>query len=251
MKKNILLIMFCLLIMGGCQQRTQQTQNQTQVQDSVSTEIPKTTATAASMEFDAEAKPDLTKNAYFIFDGSGSMSDPPDECNGPQKFSDKLSGAKWAIKEFMKKVPDDINIGLYVFDDNGRRELIPLGPNQKKKFINAIDAIASSGGTPLKDSIIFGVNQLKKQYKKQLGYGEYRLIVITDGIAERIPMAVEFANKNDIPIYAIGLCIAEDHPLRTLARSYQAADNFEDLAKGLEQTLAEMPSFDATAFEGL
>ena len=52
-----------------------------------------------------------------------------------------------------------------------------------------------------------------------------------------------------MPIYAIGLCIGEDHPLRRLAVSYRAADNFADLAQGLQETLAERPDFDPTEFE--
>lgn len=254
------LLMICM-IMGGCEQQSQtqnqssqtyshtQTQTQTATKPTTSRSDPLSEAMA---DFDATGEPDMTKNLYFIFDGSGSMDERPGgNCTGDQSFKKKLPGAKWAVNEFMKTVPIDMNIGLYVFDSNGRREVVSLGARNHDKFTEAVDLIESGRGTPLKESIIFGTDQLIKQYKKQLGYGSYRLVVVTDGEAEGIPRAVQYADKHGIPIYAIGLCIGEKHPLRTLVRSYQAADNFQDLAGKLEEVLAEAPSFDATAFEGL
>jgi len=192
----------------------------------------------------------LDRNFYFIFDGSGSMSAPPmGACKGEQNFESKLDGAKWAIKEFLKQAPDDISLGLYVFDGVGQREVEPLAKNNRKAFLTAVDRISAGGGTPLAKAIEFGADKLVAKYKKQLGYGEFRLVVVTDGLAEKIPDSVKYASKYGMPIYAIGLCIEEEHPLRRYAASYRAADSFQDLAKGLEETLAELPSFDPTEFE--
>ena len=66
-------------------------------------------------------------------------------------------------------------------------------------------------------------------------------MVVTDGRADKIPEAARYAAHFGMPIYAIGLCIDEDHPLRRYAVSYRAADSFDDLAQGLEETLAELP----------
>lgn len=198
-----------------------------------------------------DAEVSLARNFYFVFDGSGSMGDPPDsDCRGSASYGDKLEGAQWAVIEFLKNVPEDINIGLYVFDNNDSREVVPLGSDNRDAFIQAIHSVRAGGGTPLADSLVHATNQLVQQYKKQLGYGEYRIVVVTDGIAEAIPQAAVFAMEYGIPIYAIGLCVGSDHPLRTYAVSYRAADSFEDLARGLEETLAELPSFDVESFEG-
>jgi hypothetical protein len=191
----------------------------------------------------------LTRNFYFVFDGSGSMNDRPDGgCRGDQKFKTKIDGAKWAAREFLKLVPPDVNVGLYVFDSRGQRELVPLGSAQAKALADGIDQVRAGGGTPLAEAIRFATDRLVKQYKMQLGYGEYRLVVVTDGIAERIPEAATYAAQHGVPIYAIGLCIGTDHPLRRYAVSYRAADSFSDLAAGLESTLAELPAFDAGEF---
>lgn len=192
----------------------------------------------------------LTRNFYFVFDGSGSMADGPDgSCGGDKSFLTKIEGAKWAVREFIKKVPTDVNLGLYIFDSNGQREVVSLSPGIHKKFLNEIDNVQASGGTPLARGIYYGTERLVEQYKRQLGYGEYRLVVVTDGQADSVPEASLNAIKYGISIYAIGLCIGDNHPLRQYALSYRAADSVEDLRRGLEQTLAELPNFDINKFK--
>ena len=196
------------------------------------------------------AETSLARNFYFIFDGSGSMkSEPGGACSGDQRSASKLEGAQWAVKEFLAKVPGDVNIGLYIFDRGGRQEVVPLGSGNRDRFLAAINNIRAGGGTPLAPAIQFGAERLVEQYQRQLGYGEYRLVVVTDGRADKIPEAARYAAHYGMPIYAIGLCIDDDHPLRRYAVSYRAADSFDDLAQGLEETLAELPTFDATEFE--
>jgi len=192
---------------------------------------------------------DMSRNFYFILDGSGSMNAATDRhCGGDQEFPDKISGARWAIRKFLEKVPDDVNIGLYVFSYTQTGEVTPLGKNNRSEFLRAVDSIMAGGETPLADAIRYGTDQLMKMYRKQLGYGEYRLVVVTDGLAREIPEAAIYAARHGIPVYAIGLCVEADHPLRRYAVSYRAADNFSDLQRSLEETLAENPVFDATEF---
>lgn len=196
------------------------------------------------------AEASLARNFYFIVDGSGSMkSKPGGACRGNQRAASKLAGAQWAVREFLSKVPDDVNIGLYIFDREDRREVVSLGTGNRQHFMDSVDNLQAGGGTPLAPAIQLATDKLVEQYKRQLGYGEYRLVVVTDGRADQIPEAARYAANFGMPIYAIGLCIDEDHPLRRYAVSYRAADSFEDLAQGLEETLAELPDFDATDFD--
>ena len=190
---------------------------------------------------DIDGDASLTRNFYFVFDGSGSMGGM---CVGQVK----LQGAKEALRRFLTKVPADANLGLFVFDDRGIYEAVPLGPNNRAAFMQSIDQIKNGGGTPLARSIRFGTDRLVAQYKRQLGYGEYRLLVVTDGQASGIPEAARYAARYGMPIYAIGLCIGGGHPLRTFAVSYREANNYEDLESALEETLAELPVFDVTEF---
>jgi uncharacterized protein with von Willebrand factor type A (vWA) domain len=187
-----------------------------------------------------------TRNFYFVIDGSGSMNDA---CASDQQFAHKIDGAKWAVSEFLASVPDDANLGLWMFDSRGSSERVPLGPNNRKAFEKVIKDCKAGGATPLAAAIHQGVDRLVGQYKKQLGYGEFRLVVVTDGMAEEIPAAAEYAASYGIPIYTIGLCIGNEHPLRRVSVSYRAADSAADLKAGLEAALAESETFDPVQFK--
>jgi Ca-activated chloride channel homolog len=195
----------------------------------------------------------LTRNFYFIFDGSGSMSEGLNkQCQGDKRFGSRLEGAKWAVEQFIPLVPPDVNLGLWVFDAKGNSERLPLTPESRAQFLAAVQKIRAGGRTPLTEAIEQGVNHLVQQRDKQLGYGEFRLIVVTDGQAtERpLPHAVAYARERRIPIYTIGLCLGAQHELRRYSVSYRAADSMDALRRGLEETLAETNVFDPQTFPG-
>ena len=195
----------------------------------------------------------LTRNFYFIFDGSGSMSEAlTKQCTGDRRFGSRLDGAKWAVEQFLPLMPRDVNLGLWIFDADGNRERVPLGPDNHAAFLTEVRKTRASGNTPLTESIEQGVNRLVQQRDQQLGYGEFRLIVVTDGQAtgRPLPQAVNYAREQRIPIYTIGLCIGEKHELRKYSVSYRAADSIEALKRGLEETLAETSVFDPKTFSG-
>lgn len=193
----------------------------------------------------------LTRNFYFIFDGSGSMAESLNQqCQGDKQFATRLAGAKWAVEQFMPQVPSDVNLGLWVFDSQGNRERVPLAASNRERFLTAIQTTLAGGNTPLTESIEQGVNRLVQQRERQLGYGEFRLVVVTDGEAtgRPLPRAVLYARERQIPIYTIGLCLGEQHELRKYSVSYRAANSMEALKAGLEETVAETPLFDVQTF---
>ena len=187
----------------------------------------------------------VVRNFYFIIDGSGSMNE---DCKGDKAFEHKIDGAKWAVREFLAHVPEEANLGLLVFDEHGTSERVALGPGNRRAFSAAVQAITAGGSTPLAASMHAAVGKLIAQYKRQLGYGEYRLVIVTDGQAEGIPEAAAEATAYGFPIYTIGFCIGSDHPLRQVSVSYRAADSALDLQAGLEAAVAEVESFDPTSF---
>jgi hypothetical protein len=193
----------------------------------------------------------LRRNFYFVFDGSGSMKDPPPASDqGDHSFNSKIAGAKWAVNEFMKTVPQNVNLGLFVFDARGEREVLPLGPNNRKQFLDDINAVQAKGWTPLGDAVSKGALALAKQYKQQLGYGEYKMIVITDGEADdKIENGIAKAMKYNIPIYTIGFGIGPTHSLRKYSISYRSADSAKQVESALEEAAAELDVFDAPSFK--
>jgi Ca-activated chloride channel homolog len=180
------------------------------------------------------------KNYYIILDGSGSMS------------GNKLAVAKVALKKFISLIPRDSNIALTVFDRNGNSERASFG-STRMEISSAIDGVEAGGQTPLGKSIEIAGENLGKQSKRQLGYGEYNLVIITDGQAsdvKRMDRAVKkILNESPIVIHTIGFQIGKGHSLNQPGKIYyKTAKNFDELSKGLEEVLAEIEDFTVKKF---
>lgn len=187
-------------------------------------------------------------NFYFLFDMSGSMNDI---CSGERK----IDGAKEAVARFMKNVPDNVNIGLMVFGTrtaDGYEEALPLGPGNKERFLDIINSLQPTSQTPLGEALNAGVERIVEQYKKQLGYGIYRIIIITDGEQTGIGLKepCEYLSRHGfIGLYSIGLCMKKSHTLKKYSLSYRDANNYEELEQALVEATAESDIFDATLFD--
>lgn len=203
------------------------------------------------VEFDeTQGEASIDKNYYFLFDVSGSMAE---ECD----YKKKIIGAKSAMTTFLEKVPDDINMGLLFFgvstDEYGIEEKVPLGKNNRADIKFAIQNAEPDGGTPLSNAVIYGTNQLIEKYKQQLGYGEYRLIIITDGLAsdpDQFKKTLYTTSRYPfIAIYGIGLCMEQKNVINNYALKYTDANNYEELGRALDETLAELEEFDIDEFD--
>ncbi len=189
----------------------------------------------------------LAKNFMVVFDQSGSMSER--SCN--DRSQTKTEAAKIALSEFSKTVPESSNLGLVIFDGHGINEKVPMGTGNENraKFLAQVQASGPGGGTPLLSAVTLGFNKLLEQARKQLGYGEYHLVVVTDGEAnsgQDPQKVVEVAAKTPIMIHTIGFCIKGGHSLNQAGITlYQEAGDLASLQKGLRDVLAEAPSFDA------
>ncbi len=190
-----------------------------------------------------------TKNYYVVFDGSGSMGGS--SCT---MEDNKLYSAKGALAHFAAGLPRDAQIGMLAFDATGLSERVSLQPYDQNIFDRAVAAVTADGGTPLSRAITLAHQQLTAQAKLQLGYGEYHLVVVTDGEANEgeEPNAVvdQILAESPVIIHTIGFCIDQRHSLNQPGRvRYLAADNDQALQQGLESVLAEAPEFEVISFE--
>ena len=190
----------------------------------------------------------LTTNIYVVFDGSGSMSDAG--CSGGSK---KVVAAKKALIAFADSLPVDANLGMLAFDTAGTSERVALGSRNRPLFKSSVEQVKPGGGTPLKTAITEAYDRLTDQAKKQLGYGEYHLVVVTDGAAserEDPTITVSTVLKDSpVIVHTIGFCINEDHSLNQPGRTlYRTANDTKSLQQGLQTILAEAPSFTTTEF---
>jgi uncharacterized protein with von Willebrand factor type A (vWA) domain len=191
----------------------------------------------------------MAKNYYVVLDGSGSMQ--AKDCSGDQS---KLEAAKAALAVFAESVPADANLGLQVFDKSGVRERLPLGTGNREQFIGVVNSVRATGNTPLSDSVTQAYGKLLNQGKKQLGYGEYHLVIVTDGEADTGQNPTVVVNKllkeSPVVLHTIGFCIGSDHSLNQAGRTiYKAADNPGALRQGLADVLAEAPAYSPSKFK--
>lgn len=191
----------------------------------------------------------LAKNYVLIFDGSGSMGET--DCGGGRA---KIIAAREAVMEWSKTVPGSANLGLVSFHAGGEQmTVLDLGVGNREEFIKTIQRIQAGGKTPLTNAFKQAFLILEKQAQSQLGYGEYVIVVVTDGIANNpnnLTSAVgRILKSTPIDIYTIGFCISGTHSLNQKGRTmYRSADNPEQLRQGLKEVLAETEEFDIADF---
>ena len=202
----------------------------------------------ANREENALSKNLLAANYYIILDGSGSMDG--DQC---AEGTTKMAVAKTAITQFAEQVPVDANLALYSFDGMGSSERIHLATENRVPFFEKIKTIETGGGTPLATAIRYGYQQLAAQAAKQLGYGEYHLVVVTDGIASNGEKPNQILKtvlqQSPVVIHSLGFCLDESHSLNQPGlTAYTAASNADELQRGLQAVLAESTDFVTDSF---
>ncbi|OUS30302.1 hypothetical protein A9Q99_07475 [Gammaproteobacteria bacterium 45_16_T64] len=262
MKKiSILLSVAAMLGASGCKDNSNSTDSQ-----SVSRSLP-TTQEAMPVIPAAPAKlvdytwPDVSEsepieladdalavNYYVILDGSGSMESR--KCAGN---STKMEVAKQALAAFSGAIPATANLGMLAFDQRGINERLPLGQQNRPAFIDEVNRVTATSSTPLKTALNKAFKKLTEQGKKQLGYGEYHLVVVTDGDASvgenPTHMVDEIYQDSPVILHTIGFCIDQRHSLNQPGKTYyKSADNPEALKAGLENVLAELDAFGINEF---
>jgi Ca-activated chloride channel family protein len=190
-----------------------------------------------------------TANYYVVLDGSGSMMSK--ECGGG---TSRIKAAVEATKQFFATAPADANVGLAAFDRRTISERVPLGTGNRDALNAALQDIDAGSATPLLTAIKIGYEKLTMQARLQLGYGEYHLVVVTDGepdprSEDPSPIVERILTESPVVLHTVGFCIDADHVLNQPNRMYYAsATSPQQLEKSLQAVLAEAPAFNATNF---
>ncbi|KPJ86120.1 hypothetical protein AMJ57_00530 [Parcubacteria bacterium SG8_24] len=178
------------------------------------------------------AQPELDRaNIVVVVDASGSMD------------GWKMQAARDALKKVLGQLSGDVNVGILVFPHAGW--VYDLGPLDRGRLNSAIDAIDSGGGTPLATFIKKGADRLLDQRTKQLNYGSYRLLVVTDGEAdygERSEMErwTPEVVARGITLDVIGVDMDQQHTLAQWAHTYRNAKDPASLESTISQVFAEV-----------
>jgi len=177
-------------------------------------------------------------NVVILLDASGSMEDH-------MKGTVKMDAAKRAITDVLKTVPTTTHVGLLVFSGRNKRNdwVFPLGPRDDEKLLNALQPIQPNGSTPLGRYVKVGADRLLQAREKQLGYGTYRLLVVTDGEANDPELLDQFTPAviaRGITMDVIGVAMRQHHALATMAHSYRRADDPASLQRAIAAVLGEI-----------
>ena len=144
---------------------------------------------AAESKTNKEAETSLSihkENIVVLLDASGSMNDPFSATNQDNEAITKIQVAKEALETVLNQLAEDVNIGLLVFSvAHSDPWLYPLGTKDEVRFLSALSTVEAGGGTPLARYMKFGADTLLAQRERQFNYGSYRLLIITDGQANR------------------------------------------------------------------
>jgi Ca-activated chloride channel homolog len=249
MKKFVLIIfsLFVIVVVGKMFNRKAMTPNST-----ASFAAPSSVVIKDWPPKDGEAPAPVANltasNYYVILDASGSMNEAACQGGGT-----KMELARTALASFVSSMRPNANLGLLVFDERGVREVVPLATDNRQAFIQAVQETRASGSTPIRSSITMAVRNIGEEARRQMGYGEYNLVVVTDGEADQgeDPTSIvgEILGKTPVLIHTIGFCIGENHSLNQKGKTfYKSADNIQELKAGLADVLAEATNYDVSKF---
>lgn len=183
----------------------------------------------------------IRKNYYIVFDGSGSMS------------GDRIKVASAATIEFIKMLDPNVAIGMNAFDARGTSERLALAPNNNIKAIQAVKDVDVSGGTPLNRAVVMAYNKLRDQALRQRGYGEYHIIIVTDGEAnsgeDPRDSVMTIVRTSPVQVHTIGFKLDHRHSLNQPGlTNYYPANDYAGIMKGFGSILAESETFDDSTF---
>ena len=190
-------------------------------------------------------------NLVAVVDMSGSMSEA--YCAGD--YDNRADAARTALAAWLDSVPPEANMGLIVFEKGSVSLRVPLGTGNRQTFIQAVNSTRPAGDTPLRDALALAHQVLEDQAVRQRGYGEYRIVVITDGAhsegQDPAPVLAEIFDNfaNPIEVHTIGFCIDSSALNMPGVTFYRSANDPEQLRQGLESAVAEADTFDITQFE--
>lgn len=182
------------------------------------------------------------EHVLILLDASGSMTaqmEGPD----PARMITRMEAAKQAISKVVDGLKGEVRIGLLVFSSrDGKEWAYPVGPLDKERFRAGLMAVQADGGTPLGEYIEKAANALLAERQALKGYGDYRLVVVTDGEAEdpeRMDAAATGLLSRGISLDVVGVQMDEAHALSAKAHSYREAGDMASLEKAIRALLAE------------
>lgn len=187
------------------------------------------------------------QTVVILLDDSGSM-------NGPMRSDRrviKIAAAKTALETVFSQLPDDATVGVLALNSRVATQpgsepstwIIPLSKLDRNAVQASVNRINAEGGTPLGTGMKVAADALLER-RKQSPYGEFRLLIVTDGEAQDPDLVDRYLpeiRQRNLSVDVIGVSMATDHSLATRVDTYRRADNMEALTTAIQDALAETP----------
>lgn len=173
--------------------------------------------------------PTLDKNVFIIFDDSGSMDG---------LYNSRIDRARKATQSFIQDLDPNINLGIVALNAGLVKGLSKIG-NKQNYLKSKIAILNASGGTYIGDRLEYVNQVLKRQKELQAGYGEYIIVIVTDGEASdenKMYLEVEKAINQGFLIKTIGLDIKQ-HKLQKVT-SFVSAESSNQLVQEMKKAIS-------------
>jgi hypothetical protein len=179
-------------------------------------------------------------NVVVVVDDSGSMKQL---MKTEQGLRSRIDVAKGALTGVLQKLPPETRLGILLLNQHAQTQnwLVPLEPLKVDEAVRRVQSLRADGGTPLGARIKGGADALLEAREKQI-YGDFRLLVITDGEATDPDLLFGYMPdilSRGLKLDVIGVDMVDDHSLARLAHSYRRANDSQSLSKALQEVFAE------------
>jgi hypothetical protein len=157
----------------------------------------------------------------------------------------KIGVAQDVLIDSLSKLPPTTSVGILTF--NGW--VYQPGPPKKDDLETAIRSTSAGGGTPLWEFMQVAGTELLKIRQANSNVGNYKILVLTDGLAGDSYLAEDRPGKigyltdilrRGIIIDCIGVNMEKDHDLATsINGSYMRANDPESFKKAVAKSVSE------------
>ncbi len=189
------------------------------------------------------------QNVVVVLDDSGSMDEFISDMSAT-----RMEVAKQALSKALTELPKDTNVGVVTLNTtlDGSHWIVPLGPVDPAVWQTNISRIQPLGGTPLGEYLKVGADALLDARSQKI-YGEFRLLVVTDGEANDPAIVDRYLPQilsRGLTIDAIGVDMSSSHSLATRVNNYRDANDNASLEKAIAAVFAETTIEDQDADGG-
>ena len=193
----------------------------------------------------------MAKNVYLIIDASSTVTES--SCFG---YGSKQQVMEASVFDFIDEVPGNTNLGVIRFDANGPNEITSLEPVNVTFLKPLLSDTKAGGQNPVAISVSYAYRALQKQAIQQQGYGEYHIVLLTDGGSdnanELLSVTRTISESSPVVLHAYDFCPRSDNPLSSTANiDYKPLLSDENLRNAIHGTFPRITmSYEAPFKEG-